>query len=120
MSMRWLTGNTEDLGGFDFVRLDMGVACKILENTMVDVAETPESFLDEDFMMNIFSGLQNKVDPFADYLKYMFREKSRNPIGGSRMQDDQILSYTILIAELFYPVRTENHQTHHLSIRLGE
>ena len=118
--MRWLTGNTEDLEGFDFSMLDMGAACELLEHAMVDVAETPELFLDEDFMMNIFSDLKNKVDPFADYLNYMFTEKSSHPIGGSRTQDDKVLPYDILIAELFYPVRNENRQTHNLSIRLGE
>ena len=120
MPMRWLTGNTEDLEGFDFSMLDMGAACELLEHAMVDVAETPELFLDEDFMMNIFSDLKNKVDPFADYLNYMFTEKSSHPIGGSRTQDDKVLPYDILIAELFYPVRNENRQTHNLSIRLGE
>ena len=56
--LRWLTGNTEDLEGFDFSMLDMGAACELLEHAMVDVAETPELFLDEDFMMNIFSDLK--------------------------------------------------------------
>ena len=117
--MRWLTGNTEDLEGFDFAMLDMGIACKLLEDAMVDMAKTPELFLDEDFMMNIFSDLQNKVDPFANYLKYIFMEKLSNPSEGSRKQVDKILPYNELIAELFYPVQKENHQTHHLSIRLG-
>ena len=71
-------------------------------------------------MMNIFSDLQNKVDPFADYLKCMIIEKSSNPVKGSRKQEYNILPYDELLAELFYPVQKENRHTHHLSIRLEE
>ena len=64
---------------------------------------------------------QNEVGPFADYLKYMFTEKSSNQSGGSRKQLHKVvLPYNELIAEMCYPVQRGNHQTHYLSIRLGE
>ena len=70
--------------------LAMDVVYKLSENIMTKVADAFDLFLDEDFMMNIFSDLQNKVDPFDDYPTYMFIEKSSNPIGGSGKEEDKI------------------------------
>ena len=72
---------------------------------LVRVENTSELFIDEDFMMNIFFDFQNKVDTFADSLKYMSMEKSSNPIEGSRKQVDKVVLYDEVIAEICYPVQ---------------
>ena len=44
----------------------MGDVVDTLESVMEEVAENGELFLNEDFIMNIFSDLRKKIDPFDE------------------------------------------------------
>ena len=116
---RWLAGNTEDLSEFEFGVLDMGIVVDLLEKAMISVSEDGELLLDEDFMMNIFSDIGDCVDPFADYITHLFEEKQSNGVSGSRRKEDKVLPFDLLRAELFYPTRAENRQTHDMCCRLA-
>ena len=67
--------------------------------------------LNVDFVMNIFSKFQETIDPFDEYLTYIFEEKLSSPIGGSTSVDKKVIYFGLLRAELFYPTRMENYQT---------
>ena len=58
LQVRWLCGNAEDLGGYDFGVMDMGTVVDTLASAMEDVADNGKIFLDEEYVMNIFSDLQ--------------------------------------------------------------
>jgi hypothetical protein len=81
LQVRWLSGNAEDLGDYDFGVMDMGTVVDTLASAMEDVADNGELFLDEEYMMNIFSDLQKIFDPFDEYLTYISEEKSSNRLG---------------------------------------
>ena len=63
-----LSGNVEDLAKWDFGVLDMGDDVDTLEAAMEEIAGDGKLMLNEDFVMNIFSKFQEKIDPFDEYL----------------------------------------------------
>ena len=120
LQTRWLSGNVEDLAKWDFGVLDMGDVVDTLEAAMEEIAGDGKLMLNEDFVMNIFSKFQEKIDPFDEYLAYIFEEKLSNPIGGSTSVENKVIPFDLLRAELFYPTRMENRQTHQFCCRLAE
>ena len=118
--LRWLTGNTENLAQYNFGVLDMGRAVDLLEKAMLQVVDNSELFLDEEFMMSMFSEITDDIDPFQQYMEYMFEEKQSNPVGGSRAADTKTLPFDELRAELFYPTRRANRQTQDTACQLGK
>ncbi len=115
---RWLAGKCGDLDQYDFGLYDMGWCADLLESAFMEIVNNPSLYLNEDFVMGIFSPIATKVTPLADYLKFMFEEKQTFALG-SRKQDDLWLPYDELIAELFYPSRQYVRQTTDMTIKLA-
>ena len=92
----------------------MGDAVDTLESVMEEVTENGELFLNKDFIMNIFSDLRKKIDPFDEYLTYIFEERSSNLFGGwsTTPYEGKVVPFDLLRFELVYPARIENRQTH--------
>ena len=103
----WLSGNTEGLAKFDFGAMDMGSIIDLLEDAMEKIAGNGDLMLQEDFMMNIFHQLQDQIDPFDEYLTFVFEDKMSKPVSGSVALGDKVSPFDLLRAELFYP--TKNH-----------
>ena len=59
--------------------------------------------LDESYMMDMLSSIADKVDPFKDYLDFMFTQKLSKRVNGSNLIEDKVLPFDVLRAELFYP-----------------
>ena len=116
---RWLTGHAHDLAEFKFGLHDMSRVADMLEKAMEEVASDGLKFLDDDFIMNIFNEIVEQVDPFEEYLNYIFEEQQSYPVG-SRDKDDAMLPFDQLRAELFYPERKENRRTHDIACQLAE
>lgn len=57
--------------------------------------------------MNIISKFQEKIDPFDEYLMYIFKKLS-NPISGTKSVHNKLIPFDLLQAELFYPAWMEN------------
>ena len=114
LEFRWLSGNVQDLVKYDFGVLDMGDVVDTLESVMEEVAENGELFLNKDFIMNIFSDLRKQIDPFDEYLTYIFEERSSNLVGGwsTTLSEGKVVPFDLLRFELFYPSKIENRQTH--------
>jgi hypothetical protein len=55
MPIRWLAGKTESLSNYDFGYYDMGRTLDIVETAFMKIIDDPSKFLDEDFMMGLFS-----------------------------------------------------------------
>ena len=114
----WLAGKTQDLAKYDWGVADMGLCVDLMEATFLEVSEDGEMMLDEDFMMNIFKPIANKVKPFEDYLTMMFEEKTSYPMC-SFNENDKVLPYDLLKLQLFYPTRVDIRESHELTCRLG-
>jgi hypothetical protein len=71
-------------------------------------------------MMDMFVEIANKVDPFAEYLDFMFTEKQSKRISRSQLENDKVLPYNKLSAEIFYPTRINIRQTKSVSCLLAE
>ncbi len=63
-------------------------------------------------MMNIFSGIADKVDPFQAYLHFMFEEKMSD--APSRNDDDKVYPWDLICAAVFYPSRADILETHNV------
>ena len=75
MPMRWLAGNTHNLGGqgYDWSVRSMGKAIDALEVAMVAIKDDGSNFLDIDFMEGIFSNIYDggPLTPLEEYLEHM-------------------------------------------------
>jgi len=107
---RWLAGKSHTLGHRDWGEKDMLVICDLVYQAFRIVEANCETFLDKDFIMNIFSPLYSKLPKFEQYLKWYFEEKASYPVG--MVQDEhRILAIDETQAELFYPNQACNRQT---------
>ncbi len=52
-------------------------------------------------MEDMFSSIADKVDPFKDYLDFMFTQKLSKQVNGSTLIEDKVLPFDVLRAELF-------------------
>ena len=119
MPVRWLAGKTESLLDYDFGYYDMGKALDIMESAFMEIIDDPSKFLDEDFMMGLFSEISDKVDPFKAYLEYMFEEKFGNVVENTKSEDDKVLPYDLIRAAVFYPDRDDIRKTDDLCRELA-
>lgn len=119
LPLRWLAGNVQDLEEYGFGVLDMGWTVDLMEAAFEEIAKDGSKLLDEDFMMNIFKEIIDKVALFRDYLQFMFEEKQSSPVG-SRWEEDKVLPFDELRAAVFYPTRSDIRQTHDTACRLAE
>ena len=78
-----------------------------------------ELILNEDYMMNIFKPIRDTVTPRDEYLTMMFEEKRGNVLS-SRLEEEKVLPYDILRAELLYPTRVDVRKTVDVACQLGE
>ena len=79
MPMRWLAGNTHHMPavGYDWSARSMGKAIDALHDSLVELAKDGNKFLDEDFMNNIFSeidedneGNKRPLEPLVEAMEY--------------------------------------------------
>jgi hypothetical protein len=117
---RWLAGNAKDLAEYDFGYYDMGKVLDKMEDCFQEIANDGALILNEDYMMDMFSEVSNAVDPFANYLDFMFTEKLSKRITRVNSEDEKVMPYDELRAELFYPSRVDIRNTDDLVIRLAE
>ena len=147
MPMWWLAGNTHHMPavGYDWSARSMGKAIDALHDVLVELVEDGSKFLDEDFMNNIFSEIDedenhNKrpLEPLVDAMQYYMgkndvqivsnyvyclshhllhvpEEKQTTTVDGSA----RVLPYDKINAELFYPTREENKQTTTMVLKMA-
>ena len=94
---RWLAGKTHELKGDDWLVRSMGLMVDSLEDALMQIQEDPKLFLDENFMMGIFSDIEDKVPQLKEHLLYLFEEKQTDTIVG----ESQSLPYDRLRADFF-------------------
>jgi len=75
LPLRWLAGNCGDLIDYDFGVADMPWALELMDEAFSKIMVNEELFLDDDFVMSIFTPILDKIKPFKNYLLYMFEEK---------------------------------------------
>ncbi len=61
----------------------------------------------------------DQVEPFAEYLEFIFENKEGH-VHGSREKADRWLPFDELRTELFFPTQNYVHQTHSIACRLAE
>ena len=76
MPLRFLAGNTHNIGaqGYDWSPISMGKALDALFDAMRVVEKDGSKLLDEDFMNDIFSEIDNgrPLEPLTEFMDYMF------------------------------------------------
>ena len=116
LPVRWLSGNTVNTGAEGFAALNMGIVLDLMEDAFINISRDGQLLLDEYFMMNIFSSIEEKLPSFATFLKHMFEEM----VGTIPESNDRVIPGNLIRAELFYPQRKEIRQTHKIAVRLAE
>lgn len=66
LQTHWLCGNVDGLSKFDFGPLDIGLVVDLLEDVMDKIADNGDLIMQEDFMINIFCPLQDKIESFDE------------------------------------------------------
>ena len=84
----------------------MPKAVELMEKSFAEITKDRNLMLDDDFMMNIFEPLARKINPFKEYLTYMFEEQQSFPVG-SQAEEDKVYPYDLLRAELYFPTRKD-------------
>ena len=84
----------------------MTKAVELMEKSFAEITKDRNLMLDDDFMMNIFEPLARKINPFKEYLTYMFEEQQSFPVG-SQAEEDKVYPYDLLRAELYFPTRKD-------------
>ena len=69
---RWLTGKTNRIKGDNFLARCMGLVVDLLKNSLMQIQEDPKLFLDENFMIGIFSEIEDNAPKLKEYLLYPF------------------------------------------------
>jgi hypothetical protein len=93
----------------------MGKALDAMEEAFEAIIDNGELILDEDFMMNIFSELTEKIDPFKDYMEYMFEDK----LSSIDAVEEKVMPWDLLRAAVFYSSRADIVQTDEQCPALG-
>ena len=98
----------------------MGTMLDLLDDAFEEIFKDGSRILDEDFMMNIFRGIQDKFDMFKEYVQYMSKQKQSNPVGGCLEDNDKVLPFDLLRNTLFHPTQQDIRQTGDLFATLAE
>ena len=98
----------------------MGVGLDLMEVRFEEICDDGSLLLNEDYMMNMFSLIATTVDPFADYMQFMFTEKQSKQVNGSTSCVYKGLPYDELRAEQLYPARIDVQQSHLVACKLAE
>ena len=94
----------------------MGKALDAMEYSFEMILNNGELSLDEQFMMNhLFMDLSDTIDPFREYLEFMFEDK----LSKTRWSDEKVLPWDHLHAAVFYPSRADIVKTHDLCCQLA-
>ena len=59
----------------------MPKAVDLMDKAFAEITKEENLILDDDFMMNIFAPLANKIKPLKEYMTYMFEEQHICPVG---------------------------------------
>ncbi len=58
----------------------MGRTVDLMEEAFEKIANDGGMMLDKEFMMNIFEPIVDQVEPFAEYLGFIFENKDRHAL----------------------------------------
>ena len=70
-----MAGKSHELGQYGWSVRSMGRMLDTLENSLVKVQEDPTLFTNEDYILNMFNEYRVEIDPFNEYLKYVYENK---------------------------------------------
>ena len=107
---RWLAAKTHTLSHRNWGERSMGKVVDILYRTMLEIVQDGSKAMDEEYMMNIFSPIEEELPEFKAYREWYFEEKESNLIDSSD-RDSRVLGIDLAKAEIFYPKRSKNRQT---------
>ncbi|KAL7536200.1 hypothetical protein ACHAXR_006982, partial [Thalassiosira sp. AJA248-18] len=110
MPLRWLAGKTATLAEYKWGPVSMGRALDTLREKMLEIADSPELCLDEDFMMNMFKEFRDELPPFHEYHEFMFQKKGHISFGCKRSKS-KVIELHELKEELFHPKLESNKAT---------
>ena len=99
-----LAGKYDNLRKYGFVVADLPNFVDLKDKDFAEITKDRNLMLDDDFMMNFFESLTNKIKPFKEYLTNMFYERYSFPFG-SLVEEEKVYAYDFLLAELQFPTR---------------
>lgn len=105
---------------YNFGYYDMGTLLVFMEECFEGIVEDDMLMLDELYMIDMFSSIADKVDPFKDYLDFRFTQKLSKQVNGSKLIKDKVLPFDMLRAELFYSTQSNIHKTESLVCQQSE
>ena len=72
LTLRWFARNCGDIEKYGFGVSDMPKALDLMDKTSTEITKDVNFMLDDVFMTKTFEPLSNKINPFKEYLTYIF------------------------------------------------
>jgi hypothetical protein len=88
----------------------MGRAYDLLHSACLEIQDSPELFLDYEYVMNVFQPLYDDLPELEEYLDYYKEDKMGNVIG-SMIDSNRVRVIDLALHELFYPTKMRNRET---------
>ena len=114
--MRWLAAHTGKLTHCDWYLISMERVIDLLEKALIKVENTPNKFLNEEFMLNTFDKLYTQLPTFKKYMDFYFSRKKSAPVNGGT----KLLIGNMIKNKVFTPRREYNIAITRLSTQLGK
>ena len=116
--LRWLAGNCHTLSDWDFGVAKMAWTVDLMDAAFLEIANDGSKLFDDEFMFGIFQPIIDTIPPFGEYMNYMFKSKTSNPIG-TRSFDKKVVPWEKLRSELMYPTRRDIVQSTEIACELA-
>ena len=114
---RWLAGNSHKLSDYDWSVRSMGQMIDLLEKALEEIEKDGTLIVNESFMMVIFNELIEKLPPFKEYIRHMYKSKKTSLVDEA---STKVLPLSLLREEVFSPKTETNKSTSIFMKKLGE
>ena len=84
----------------------MPKAVDLMDKASAEITNDGKLMLDDDFIMDIFEPLADKIKPFKEYLTNMFEDR-QSCIVVLQAEEYKVYPYDFLRAELYFPTRKD-------------
>ena len=116
--LRWLAGNCHNLSEWNFGVANMAWTVDLMNAVFLEIANDGSKIFNDEFMFGIFQPIIDTIPPFGQYMDYMFKSKTSNPIG-SWSVDKKVVPWEKLRSELMYPTRRDIVQSTDIACELA-
>ena len=112
----WVSGNSHAFSAHAWSVRSIDRLVDLLETKMFELSNDTSLIMKEEFMMNIFSALQDEIESYDEHIKCLCYAKAQHKVVHN---GTKLLQFKLLRDELFNPTDTSNIESDFLADDLG-